>query len=78
MVNQSLGSHPLEEPLHDEILAPMLAHGVVHQFVVEQVMQPGQVQLAFIGRDVGSVPDPDLIGPTHCKLPARISPSLTI
>ena len=49
---RSLRCNRAEQRLHHQMLRHALAHGVADQLAAEQIFQVGEVQPAFVGRDI--------------------------
>ena len=64
-----LGGNTLEQRLNDQVFRHPLAHGIAGQFTIEQILQPSQVQLAFVSRNIGDVAHPRPVWRCHGEVP---------
>ena len=60
--------HRLIERLDDEVLRHAVAHGPPDDLTAVQVFHTGQIEPSLVGRDIGDVRHPHLMGPLGHKL----------
>ena len=69
MMNQarrrSSGCDSAKQCLHDQIFRHTFAHRIADDFAAVQILQAGKIQPALVGRDIGDVTAPGLIGRGH-------------
>ena len=75
VVNQSL-ARPLrgnrsEECLHDQVLRHTSIQGIADHFAVEEILDAGKVEPAFVGSDVGDVRYSGFVRCRNDKLPIQ-------
>ena len=60
--------HRLEECTPHQIGRHAVAHRVAHDLTAAEILDTGEIQPAFAGRDIGEISDPRLIRPAGFKL----------
>ena len=66
-----LRSNGPEERLHPQVLRHARLHGIAHQFAVEEILDAGKVEPAFIGGDLGEVRHPGFVWSRNGELPIQ-------
>lgn len=66
-----LGGDDTEQGLRHEIRGHSPGHRVAHQFAMDQVLDAGKAEPAFVGGDIGDIGHPGLIRCGNGKLPIQ-------